>query len=343
MRKNNNSAEQDYNGNGLLNIYFKEMSRVQTPSHAEEMDLFVELDNKKEKLLKEIGQGRKNILGISLYALLLWLTLLPEKEKSAKLAAAEREAIAQRNKIIEVNWRLVVSIALKKKWRGLDVLDLINEGNIGLIKAVSKFECQRGYKFSTYAVWWINQAMDRAAADRGSTIRVPAGRTQEIRKLQRAEFFLVQAHGCAPAPDELARHLGWKKKTVEYIQKIVREPVSLGAPLDSDENADGNTLGDVLENLKSPSPENEVTKKRLVERIDYHLGRLTPKEESVLRMRFGVGVPYDKTLEEIGRERGLTRERIRQIEASGLNKLKHRMKREGGQGGRRFLANVPNQ
>ncbi|OHB03585.1 MAG: hypothetical protein A3B03_02585 [Candidatus Zambryskibacteria bacterium RIFCSPLOWO2_01_FULL_42_41] len=345
MRKKNNPAGQD--GNGLLGIYFQEMSRARTPSRAEEMDLFVELDDRKEKLLKEALQhakwrGRKNVSGISLYALLLWLKLLPEKEKSAKLAAAEREAIAQRNKIIEANWRLVVSIAREKEWKGLDLPDLIEEGNIGLMKAVGKFECRHGYKLSTYAAWWIHQAIDRAAVDKGSTIRVPAGRTQEIRKLKRATLVLVQEHGRAPAPDELARKLGWAKKKVEYIQKIVREPVNLEAPWDRDGNADGKTLGDILENIKSPSPENAVAEKLLGERIDYHLGQLSLKEERVLRMRFGIGVPYDQTLEEVGEKFGLTRERIRQIEWRGLNKLRRMMKREGGRGGRRFLENVPN-
>lgn len=334
------------------------MSQFQTPSREEEMRLFIELCKRKERLLKKVWRSekmRRQLLthcaelakhgesasskgGVSLYALLSFLRLL--KKKGAQFAALEREAIAQRNRIVEANLRLVVFIARRKKQRGLGLMDLIDEGSIGLMKAVSKFECGRGYKFSAYAVWWIHQAMDRAAADKGRVIRIPAEKVREVNKLERAEVSFVQAHGRKPTPGELAQKLGWAAKKVERMQKIVREPISLELPLGDGNGGDDKTLGEMLENIRSPSPENAIAEKRLGERLDYHLGRLSPKEEDVLRRRFGMGVSHNQTLEEIGQRRGVTRERIRQIEARGLDKLKRFMQSEGGVGGRRFLANV---
>jgi RNA polymerase primary sigma factor len=242
------------------------------------------------------------------------------KARLKRIEGSIEKAKFAKSELIEANLRLVVSIAKKYTNRGLQFLDLIQEGNIGLMKAVDKFEYQRGYKFSTYATWWIRQAITRAIADQARTIRIPVHMIETINKLIRTSRYLVQEHGREPTPEEIAEKMEFPLEKVRKVLKIAKEPISLETPIGEEEDSH---LGDFIEDKKVLSPGDAVVNFGLAEQTRRVLRTLTPREEKVLRMRFGIGEKADHTLEEVGRDFSVTRERIRQIEAKALRKLRH--------------------
>jgi len=270
------------------------------------MALKAKVDNA-QKIIKEVKE-RTNMGNRELKEALRVVEDRLEKSKRAK------------SELIEANLRLVVSIAKKYTNRGLQFLDLIQEGNIGLMKAVDKFEYQRGYKFSTYATWWIRQAITRAIADQARTIRIPVHMIETINKLIRTSRYLVQEHGREPTPEEIAEKMEFPLEKVRKVLKIAKEPISLETPIGEEEDSH---LGDFIEDKKIISPGDAVINHNLGEQTRKVLTTLTPREEKVLRMRFGIGEKSDHTLEEVGRDFNVTRERIRQIEAKALRKLRH--------------------
>jgi RNA polymerase primary sigma factor len=242
------------------------------------------------------------------------------KRINESLLIGERSADVAKSELVEANLRLVVSIAKKYTNRGLQFLDLIQEGNIGLMKAVDKFEYRRGYKFSTYATWWIRQAITRAIADQARTIRIPVHMIETINKLVRTSSMLMQQLGREPQPEEIAVKMEMPVDKVRKVLKIAKEPISLETPIGEEEDS---SLGDFIEDKNIINPSEAVISLNLSEQTRKVLATLTPREEKVLRMRFGIGEKSDHTLEEVGQDFFVTRERIRQIEAKALRKLRH--------------------
>jgi RNA polymerase primary sigma factor len=269
------------------------------------------------KLKEDVQRAQKRLQKIGETAA---LTIGDIKEINREISLGEAQARRAKKEMVEANLRLVISIAKKYTNRGLQFLDLIQEGNIGLMKAVDKFEYRRGYKFSTYATWWIRQAITRSIADQARTIRIPVHMIETINKLNRISRQMLQEMGREPTPDELAQRMEMPEDKVRKVLKIAKEPISMETPIGDDEDSH---LGDFIEDTAVSSPIDSATDEGLKETTHAVLAGLTPREAKVLRMRFGIDMNTDHTLEEVGKQFDVTRERIRQIEAKALRKLRH--------------------
>jgi len=270
-----------------------------------------------EQLLKEISMDDPVKMYLKDIGKVPLLSANDEIELAKKMMDGDEDA---KQKLSEANLRLVVSIAKRYVGRGMQFLDLIQEGNLGLMKAVEKFDYQKGFKFSTYATWWIRQAITRAIADQARTIRIPVHMVETINKQVRVSRVLLQQLGREPTPEEIAKEMGISETRVMEIQKIAQDPVSLETPIGEEEDSH---LGDFIEDEQATAPTDAVAFTMLKEQLIGVLDTLTPREEKVLRLRYGIDDGRPRTLEEVGKEFNVTRERIRQIEAKALRKLRH--------------------
>lgn len=270
-----------------------------------------------DQLLKEISMDDPVKMYLKDIGKVPLLSADDEIELARKMMDGDEDA---KRELSIANLRLVVSIAKRYVGRGMQFLDLIQEGNLGLMKAVEKFDYQKGFKFSTYATWWIRQAITRAIADQARTIRIPVHMVETINKVLRVQRQLMQEFGREPTPEEIAKEMGIPEQRVVEIQKISQDPVSLETPIGEEEDSH---LGDFIEDEQAPAPTDAVASSLLKEQLIHVLDTLTPREEKVLRLRYGIDDGKPRTLEEVGKEFNVTRERIRQIEAKALRKLRH--------------------
>ena len=286
-----------------VGLYLKEMSRVPLLSNEEEVDLATRLErgNLAEKKLEK-------------------LRINASEKRRNKLIGQMEDGKAARDHLIKANTRLVVSIAKRYIGRGVPFLDLIQEGNLGLMKAVEKFDYRRGYRFSTYATWWIRQTITRAIADQGRTIRVPVHMSDRIRRLYKVAHEFEQRHGRKPVPEELAEILEIEPRKVQWMLKVSWRPLSLERPVGEEEDSE---LGSFIEDESTPTPTQTAFQNLLSDKVEEVLATLSPREARVLRLRFGLQNGRAYTLEEVGQKFGLTRERIRQIEGKALRRLRH--------------------
>ena len=297
---------QDYSGNEADASWSEKIAKSRKPWAKEvkaNLTEIVRLQNKLSKLEK-----------------IIQLPISEIKDINRKMSLGEAKIRRAKKDMVEANLRLVISIAKKYTNRGLQFLDLIQEGNIGLMKAVDKFEYRRGYKFSTYATWWIRQAITRSIADQARTIRIPVHMIETINKLNRVSRQMVQEMGREPTPEELGERMDLPEDKVRRVLKIAKEPISTETPIGDEEDT---TLGDFIEDTSIDAPDVAAFEDNLQGATDDILGSLTAREAKVLRMRFGIGMNTDHTLEEVGKQFDVTRERIRQIEAKALRKLRH--------------------
>jgi len=285
-----------------VGLYLKEMARVPLLSNDEEVRLA-------QQLVK--GQEAERLLAQGNHY---------SPEERARLEKLVEEGKAAREHLIKANTRLVVSIAKKYMGRGVPFLDLIQEGNLGLMKAVEKFDYRRGYRFSTYATWWIRQTITRAIADQGRTIRVPVHMSDRIRRLYKTARRLEQEHGRKPTPEEIAEEMDLEPRKVQWMLKVSWRPLSLERPVGEEEDSE---LGSFIEDDSTPTPTQSAYQHLLAEKLEEVLNTLTPREARILRLRFGLQNGRSYTLEEVGQKFGLTRERIRQIEGKALRRLRH--------------------
>lgn len=270
-----------------------------------------------QQYIPEIQRAQNKLISMQE---LMRMSISEIKEVNRRMSIGEAKARRAKKEMVEANLRLVISIAKKYTNRGLQFLDLIQEGNIGLMKAVDKFEYQRGYKFSTYATWWIRQAITRSIADQARTIRIPVHMIETINKLNRISRQILQETGLEPTPEELSKRMDMPEDKIRKVLKIAKEPISMETPIGDDEDSH---LGDFIEDTNQESPIETATNTGLSEATQKILNTLTPREAKVLRMRFGINMNTDHTLEEVGKQFDVTRERIRQIEAKALRKLRH--------------------